>query len=107
MSSRPSVISPAGEGTANEMRESEWKSHHRGRSHAFPTSRLSSHAAIFTRVRVFHSLKFICLFIHISTRKQSLNIICSQVAELIKAAKVHIHKEEKKKQSSRSLSEEI
>ena len=40
--------------------------------------------------------KKIYLFIHISTWKQILNIICSQVAELIEPVKVHIHKKEKK-----------
>ena len=65
----PRSVSPAREDTANEIREREWKSHHRGRSHAFPSSRLSSHAAIFTSVRVFHSLNysygknfFLCVF---------------------------------------------
>ena len=46
----------------------------------------------------------IYLFIHISTWKQTLHIICSQVAELIEAVKVNIHKEEKKKEAIESFS---
>ena len=71
---------------------------------ASPRTQRSSRAfAYFTRSTIPMEKTFFCvcffkiyLFIHISTWKQTLHIICSQVAELIEAVKVHIHKEEKK-----------